>query len=66
MRLSLEAKLVLAVSVLAVAAVSALAFSARQSARVEFRRFQDLEAHAPSGQPSVTVATLGDILNGRG
>ena len=65
MRLSLQTKLVLAVSALAVAAVSALAFSARQTARVEFRRFTDLEAHAPSGQPSVTVATAGDILHGR-
>ncbi|HET9268977.1 MAG TPA: hypothetical protein VFO31_12465 [Vicinamibacterales bacterium] len=65
MRLSLQAKLVLAVSILAVAAVSALAWSARQSARVEFRRFQDLETHASSGKPSVTVATLGDILSGK-
>jgi signal transduction histidine kinase len=65
MRLNLQAKLVLAVSVLAVAAVAALAFSARRSARVEFRRFQDLEAHVPSGQPSVTVATLGEILSGK-
>ena len=65
MRISLQTKLVLAVSVLAVAAVTALALSARQTARVEFRRFQDLETHASSGQPSVTVATLGDILSGK-
>ncbi len=65
MRISLQAQLVLAVSVLAVAAIAAVALSARQSARVEFRRFQDLETHAPSGQPSVNVATAGDILHGR-
>jgi signal transduction histidine kinase len=52
------------VSLLAVAAVSALALSARQSARIEFRRFQDLEAHTPQGRPSGAVEAAARILDG--
>ena len=64
MRTSLQTKLVLAVSLLAVAAVAAVALSARQSARVEFRRFQDLETHSSGGHPIVTAETAARILDG--
>ncbi len=63
-RPGLQTRLVVTVSVLAVAAIAALAFSARQTARVEFRRFQDLEAHVPQGRPSAAGEAAARILDG--
>ncbi len=40
---SLQTRLLLGVGVLAIAAVAAVAFTARQTTRLEFERFQDLE-----------------------
>jgi signal transduction histidine kinase len=63
---SLQTRLLLIVGVVAIAAVVAVALSARQSTRVEFRRFQRLEEERSSERridPGVTATAEG--LDGR-
>ena len=59
---SLQTRLLLAVSLLAIAAVAAVAFTARQSTHQEFERFQDLErvrdASAMAGSLDQVAAAL--------
>lgn len=60
---SLQTRLLMAVGLLALAAVAAVAFTARQSTRQEFERFQDLErirdASALNGTLDRLAAALG-------
>jgi signal transduction histidine kinase len=60
----LQARLLLAVGVLAVAAVAAVAVAARQGARQEFLRFQDVE-RPPATEPAGGAARLAKALDGR-
>ena len=61
-----QTKLLLAVSVVAIAAVVAVALSARQTTRVEFRRFQEHEEEVRSSTSrSRAAAEIAPALTGR-
>lgn len=62
---SLQTRLLLAVGVLAVAAVAAVAFSARQSTRLEFERFQMLAHEQDGGKVVDTLDRMASMLDGR-
>ena len=55
----------LAVSVLALAAVGAVALSARQWTRIEFRKFQALEQRRPAAAPATRASDVASLLAGR-
>jgi signal transduction histidine kinase len=61
----LQARLLLAVGVLAVAAVAAVAVAARQGARQEFLRFQDVERRPALADTAAGAARLAKALDGR-
>lgn len=62
---SLQTRLLLAVGVLAIAAVVAVALSARQTTRMEFRRFQEHEEERSSIVRSREAETIASKLAGR-
>ena len=62
---SLRTRLLLAVSVLAIAAIAAVAFSARQGTRMEFKRLQDVERRTSPARIDQWAARLGSMLDGR-
>ena len=62
---SLQTRLMLAVSVLALAAVGAVALSARQWTRIEFRKFQALEQRRPAATPATRASDVASLLAGR-
>lgn len=59
---SLKTRLVLAVSVLALVAVVAVAFTARHGTRIEFRKFQDAEHVSTSGPGLSSPAAAAAVL----
>lgn len=61
---SLQTRLLLAVGVLALAAVAAVAFSARESTRVEFQKFQDVQRVRASGDIEATLEQVAAALDG--
>jgi methyl-accepting chemotaxis protein len=63
---SLQTRLLVAVSVLAIAAVAAVGFAARQGTRLEFRRFQELvKVVGPSTKIMGSADRVASALNGR-
>lgn len=62
---SLQTKLLVAVSLLAVSAVVAVGLAARQSARHEFRAFQELVKKRPGGSPTPPPLAVISALDGR-
>lgn len=60
---SLQTKLLVAVSVLAVSAVIAVGLAARQSARYEFRKFQELIKKRPQSGPAPPAPVVVDALS---
>jgi len=62
---SLQARLLLAVGVLAIAAVAAVAFTARLSTHQEFERFQDLERVRDAGVVDGTLDPIASVLDKR-
>jgi len=62
---SLRARLLIAVGVLAIAAALAVAITARQSTRQEFRKFRDLERTGPMSYGSALTAGVAAALDGR-
>lgn len=62
---SLQTRLLVAVSVLALAAVAAVGIAARRGTRQEFLRFQQLEHGGLSGDLSATAARVAALLTGR-
>jgi signal transduction histidine kinase len=65
MTVSLQTKLLLAVGLLAIAAVVAVALSARQTTRMEFRRFQEHEEERSSMVRSRDAEEIASRLTGR-
>jgi signal transduction histidine kinase len=65
MTVSLQTKLLLAVGLLAIAAVVAVALSARQTTRMEFRRFQEHEEERSSIIRSRDAEEIASRLTGR-
>ena len=65
MTVSLQTKLLLAVGLLAIAAVVAVALSARQTTRMEFRRFQEHEEERSSMVRSRDAEEIASRLIGR-
>jgi signal transduction histidine kinase len=61
---SLRTRLLLAVGVMAVAAVAAVAWSARMSTRVEFQRFQDIERVLGGDEIRATLKRAAAALDG--
>ncbi len=61
---SLQTRLILAVSVLALAAVGAVALSARQWTRLEFRKFQELEQRRPADRTPDSAQAIAAQLTG--
>ena len=61
---SLQTRLLLAVGILAVAAVAAVAWSARYSTRHEFQRFQDLERVRAVVEHATTLGPVAAVLDG--
>ena len=64
-RSSLQTRLLLTVSLLAIAAIAAVALSMRQSTRIEFRKFQDLEKLSGHGRPTTRASDVARGLEGR-
>src|SRR5262245_56227752 len=62
---SLQTKLLLAVGLVAIAAVVAVALSARQTTRMEFRRFQEHEEERSSMVRSRDAEEIASRLTGR-
>ncbi|MGH9161808.1 MAG: sensor histidine kinase [Vicinamibacteraceae bacterium] len=62
---SLQTRLLLASGLLALAAVAAVALSARQWTRHEFRRFQERAQHQPLDRATTTSAEAARALDGR-
>ena len=62
---SLRTRLLIAVGVLAIAAALAVAITARQSTRQEFRKFRDLERIGPMLYASALTAGVAAALDGR-
>ena len=62
---SVQTRLLLAVGVVAIAAVIAVALSARQTTRMEFRRFQEHEEERSSMSRSTDSSGIAAILAGR-
>lgn len=62
---SLQTRLLFAVGVLAVAAVAAVAFSARATTRFEFERFQDVQRVRESGDIEAVLGRAASALDGR-
>jgi signal transduction histidine kinase len=62
---SLRLRMMIAVSLLAVAAVVAVALAARQHTRSEFRRFLELENISPSASSDVESKRISVLLAGR-
>ena len=62
---SLQTRLLLAVGLLAVAAVAAVAFSARESTRLEFRRFQEVQKVRATGDVEATLDRVASTLDGK-
>ncbi len=62
---SLRTRLLIAVGVLAIAAALAVAITARQSTRQEFRKFRDLERTGPMSYAAALTAGVAAALDGR-
>ena len=62
---SLTTKLLLAVSLLAIAAIAAVAFSARQGTRLEFKKFQEHERRISPSRIDQLASSMGSRLDGR-
>lgn len=65
MRSSLRTRLLIAVSVVALTAVIAVAVTARQSTRLEFRRFQELARTRAPERVGPATAKVAALLSGR-
>ncbi|MEO5821398.1 MAG: ATP-binding protein [Vicinamibacteraceae bacterium] len=62
---SLQARLLIAVGALALAAIGLVAVAARQGTRLEFLRFADLQRREASGRLPALAARLAQALDGR-